>query len=397
MLKKRNGQSGSGAATLVAVIALLIVLYILFLPPDVRKDLLEEESDGPGGTGTGSGRVVTNLLTDHPGRLEQIDKLEIEHYLPAVSLFSLAGAEVFKKAGSIYVKNGIFDNKEEKLTFNIPDLDNTDNVLLSFSVKDAMGRLTVLLNGEEIYNNEISTKNVMPIELPKDSLVDSNVLDFKVSEVGFRFWRTNEYTLENVQVTGDVTDVTTRESKNVFVISQTEKFNLEKALLRFLPDCRQADVGILEIQINNRQAYSSVPECGVLKTIEFSPAILENGENKLYFSSNNGRYLIDQISITSRLKEIAFPVYFFDVSGNQYSDIVSGRDDVNLSMRFVDSQDFKRGRIYINGKTLSINTKDATFSKVIDNYIEVGQNGIRIEPDNTVLDIIELKVDIVRR
>ena len=77
MLKKRNGQSGSGAATLVAVIALLIVLYILFLPPDVRKDLLEEESDGPGGTGTGSGRVVTNLLTDHPGRLEQIDKLEI--------------------------------------------------------------------------------------------------------------------------------------------------------------------------------------------------------------------------------------------------------------------------------------------------------------------------------
>ena len=45
---EKRGQSGTGAATLVLIIGGLIILYILFLPADVREELLEgnDSEDG---------------------------------------------------------------------------------------------------------------------------------------------------------------------------------------------------------------------------------------------------------------------------------------------------------------------------------------------------------------
>jgi len=394
-LKSKKGQTGGSAATLVAVIALLIVLYILFLPPDVREDLLDDTSNGDTSS-TSSGKVIATLLTEKPGRLEELQNVEIEHNLPSVNLFSVTGSEIIKKAGSIYVKNGIFDKKEEKLSFGINDFENTQSVILAFSVKENKGRLVIRLNGEEIYNNEILTRNVMPIELPKEMLSETNMLEFSVSEVGAAFWRTNEFTLENVQISGDVTDTSSQESRNVFVLSATEKNNLEKAKLRFAPDCSPGETGMLEIYVNNHQVFSSVPDCGQIRPLEFSPDFLDAGENKLVFKTNKGRYLIDQISVTTQLKEITFPAYFFEIERKYFEDIMDNKADVNLTLRFIDNNEFKRGKIFVNGKTLALNTEKSTFTRNLDNFVEEGENGIRIEPDNTVLDIIELRINLVK-
>jgi hypothetical protein len=390
---RKKGQSGSSAATLVAVIGLLIVLYIVFLPPDIRKDLLAGNST----ENLSSGDIITTILSESPGRLEQISNLEVEHNLPSLNLFALSGAKVLKKASSLYVKNGVFDKKSEKMTFDITDFEHTDNVLLSFTVDSGKGRLVVTLNGQEIYNNVITSRNVAPIELPKDMLQQSNTLEFSVSDVGLAFWSTNEYSLENVQVTADVTDVSAQQSKNVFVLSTTEKFNLDRARLRFFADCNQGEIGTLHILVNNHEVFAAVPDCGMLRPVEFSPAYLESGENNVVFKTDSGRYLIDQISVITDLKEITFPSYYFELSNSQLADITDGNDDINMTLRFVDSQELKSGKIYINGKTISLNTHDSTYVRNLNNFVEQGQNGIKVEPDQTVLDIIELRVDLLKK
>jgi len=43
-----------------------------------------------------------------------------------------------------------------------------------------------------------------------------------------------------------------------------------------------------------------------------------------------------------------------------------------------------------------LNTEKSTFTRNLDNFVEEGENGIRIEPDNTVLDIIELRINLVK-
>ena len=393
-MKMRKAQSGGSAATLVAVIALLIVLYILFLPPDIRQELLADNTSDT--SSFSSGKVIKNLLLENPGRLEELPQNEVEHDLPSVNLYSLTGATIIKKASSLYVKNGVFDTKTENVDFSISDLTDTNNFLLSFSVSAGKGNLIIKLNGKEIYNNEITSKNVAPIELSKDALSSQNTLEFSVSGVGVAFWRTNEYNLANIQITADVTDTTGQESRNTFVVSETEYRNIDSAKLRFFADCTPSDVGILEVSVNNQIVSSSVPDCSSLRPIDVSPAYFQNGENKVTFKTNKGKYLIDQVSITTKLKDITFPSYYFSIENSDFSDITNNKDDVNMTITFIDNQQTKRGKIYINGRTLSLNTNKAKFSQNLDGYVEDGQNGIRIEPDNTILDIIELRIDLVK-
>ena len=51
MLKRGQANpSASGAAVLIILIATILVLYILFLPPDERAELLGEENMSSSGT-----------------------------------------------------------------------------------------------------------------------------------------------------------------------------------------------------------------------------------------------------------------------------------------------------------------------------------------------------------
>lgn len=393
ILMRKKAQSGSGAATLVAVITLLIILYILFLPADVREEILKDNETSEGEAESISG--VKLLLSETPGVLEDLDVLEYEHSLPSINLFTTTGAEVIKKVNSLYVKNGVFDQKFEDIDFKIDDLGRIGNLLLSFTAKKHNGRLIVLLNSKEILNTEITKKNVEPIELEEEDLASENVLEFMVSGVGWKFWGTNEYILENILVTADVTDVSEQESKNVFMISATEKHNLESAKLRFFPDCVPGQVGKLDVLINSREVFSAVPDCGALRPIEFDPAILRTGENNVVFKTRKGRYLIDQISVDTELKQISFPTYFFDIEDDEFSDILDGDIKVNMTLRFVDNQEMKQAKIHINGRTTSLNTRDSFWHKDITSFVFDGSNGIKIEPDDSTLEIIELSVELV--
>src|SRR3989344_8613153 len=100
-----KAQSGINAAILVAIIAGLIVIYILFVPIEERKDILGINDSEEGNGGEEDENV---LLLENPGRLEFIENKDIEKDIDPVNLYTRTDAVVLKELNSLYVKNGIF-------------------------------------------------------------------------------------------------------------------------------------------------------------------------------------------------------------------------------------------------------------------------------------------------
>jgi len=69
----RKAQGGTNAAILVAVIAGLIILYILFLPEAERRAILE---DGPGDSSSNGDDDLDILLREFPGRIDIVKEIE---------------------------------------------------------------------------------------------------------------------------------------------------------------------------------------------------------------------------------------------------------------------------------------------------------------------------------
>jgi hypothetical protein len=254
----------------------------------------------------------------------------------------------------------------------------------------------VLLNDQEILNREVLSGNVDPVSLPQRLLKTENRLIFRVGSPGAAFWRTNEYMLENVQVTADVTRTDAKRSKNVFLVSALESNNIDRAALRFQPDCDTAESGPLDIWINEYNVYSGVPDCGVTRErIEFAPTYLRVGENEIVFAIENGDYTITQIAVESQLKQIDFPAYFFELSEEQFRDIKNGTKEVVLRMDFVDTTERKQGQIFVNGHTVGFDTKGLFIEEEITRDIEKGSNSIKIKPENTI-DVRKLTVRLVK-
>ncbi len=388
-MPKRGQASGAGAAILVAIIAALIVMYILFLPPAEREALLEGNATEDGESSAVSGNAT--ILKESPGRLDYLSQKEIEHTLPSVNLYTTTKDVVFESRHSVYVKNAWFDKSFYNISFPIENLENTDNVNLVFNVKEASGKLTLKLNGRELYSSEIKTSNIEPIPLPKRHLEDENFIEVMVSGVGWKFWRTNEYTLENIKITGSVTDKSSQESKVAFQVSNTEKNNLDRVFLKFFPDCDVGGVGPLQIYLNNNEIFSSVPDCGVLRSLEISPHYLLSDENTLIFKTSRGKYLIDNLIVKSELKELTYPTYYFEMNESIHEDVLENKLDAVLYLMFPDDIEDKKAEIIVNTHKAGLNTQESGYSLNIDSYMREGNNVVEIRP-KTTLDVVELKV-----
>ena len=388
----KKGQGAINAAVLVAIIAGLIILYILFLPGEERRAIIGENDTSSSSNVNDEEENI--LLFDEEIKLEFMTDKTIDHEIDPINLYTRTEGIKLKEINSLYVRKGWFDKKTREVTFNTEEPENADNILLAFNVKKSKGRLVIELNGNEVFNNEILTLDE-PIKLPKEYLNEKNTLLVYTSGVGVKFWSTNEYILENLQITGDITDVSTRQSKNLFFITDEEKSSLDEATLRFSAECDPTEVGILDVLINNQNIYSSVPDCGSLTIRDFSTSYLLSGENSLIFRTGKGRYLIDQINVKTKLKESPAYVNYFTLTGEQINDIEDGNKNVNLTLEFIDDEEDKEARIIINGATLYMRRiKDIEFSKVINSYVEEGSNSLKIVPVVSI-DIKKLRVELV--
>jgi hypothetical protein len=321
MAKMRlKAQSAGSAAAFIALIAGFILLYMLLIPPDLRNELL-----GEGNTGTGTATQTTTTLqtmgiektviSESPGRIDYMKFSQYDHPLPSINLYSTTSSNEKFIGDSIYIKNGVFDRTDKNLSFDIPDPETVENVYLSFALnpnRNNNGRLMISLNDDIIYERDSVKTLDKPIDISKD-LKKQNTLSFSVSGVAWKFWTTNDYELDNIKIVYDLKDTSAQMSKNTIMLTETEKFNLESAKLKFNPDCSPSQVGILTVTINNNLIFSAIPDCGQLNTVEMSPSFLEAGNNKIVFETEKGRYLIDSIVLHTQLKQMTYPVYYFDL------------------------------------------------------------------------------------
>jgi hypothetical protein len=397
MAKKRGQSSGAGAAGLVAVIAGLIVLYILFLEPSEREELLDTDSDGNKISDRDSeeAEIIKILLDEEPGRLDYLKDDEFEINIPSFNLYKTTEAKEIERFNDFVVRNGWFDEKVSEKTFYIEDLENTENIILSFLAREHKGTLTIMLNDKEIFSNDLNTQNVEPIKLRTQELNEGeNTIKLSVSEVGAAFWRTNEYVFEGMKIIGDITDISRQKTSNIFTVEAWKYNNLEKATLKFNPECIQSQTGLLEIEINNRGIFSGVPDCGLLNRYSVPTGALDAGVNDVVFKTSKGSYLIDQIEINLELEELSSPLYWFELTEDEMENVTKGLFDVNLTMEFIDDDEDKILDINVNGHMRRIDQEEPDLTRNIDSWVEEGRNYIKLIPKKTV-DIVGITIELI--
>lgn len=390
----KRGQ-GINAAMLVAIIAGIIILYILFLPAEERENLLENKTTKDTAT---SEEDYTVLLSEGAIELDPIKRID-DIDIPNVYLIETINAKEIEKINPFNIRNGWFDKKSKVVQFSIDDIGNVDNVLLSFSAPVRKGILTIKLNDNIIYEYEPTKVNIV-IKLEKNMLEDVNKLEFGVSPVGMKFWRTNTYNIEEIKIVGDITDVSKQESQNIFELSDAGYTNLDKASLKFIPYCSNArDVGVLSVFVNNRNVYSAVPVCDDPVKIPVL-GTLSSGENKIVFKTGKGSYGIEQIKVDLELKDVRTIAYYFEIDEEDYADILDDKKNVNITIEFVDDNELKKGELNINRHRTTIDQYKPFYSKKISGEVEEGKKtGIWVEEGNnyvelkpkTTLKIVELE------
>ncbi|PIN87448.1 hypothetical protein COV12_03775 [Candidatus Woesearchaeota archaeon CG10_big_fil_rev_8_21_14_0_10_32_24] len=404
MFTHNRKAQAAGAAVLLAIIAGLLVMFILFIPPADRAELLGE---GGSTTGTSSGSTSGStlgtsavpektLLISNPGKLDYIAQKEIEHPLPITSVFTKTEPKLIGEKPTAYAKNGAFTEETSDLTFFVPDLKNTNNLLLHFNIKAVEGRILVSLNDELIYEKDGKVGNLEPIVLPKALIKQSNKLSIGVSSPGAVFWKTNELSMESVKILADVTNIEAQTAKNIFLISNAEKQNMKSVVLRFQPHCNFDTVGKLQVTINAKEIYHGIPDCDLpMVPIEFGPDVLNVGENQVVLSTEKGTYELSNFFIRSELLDIEYPTYYFEISEEQYTAVTKGNRRIRLSMDFVDVTATKRGNIIYNGHLRNFDTKEVSYAIDVSDDIVRGNNALKISP-KMMLEIRELKVELLK-
>ena len=388
MEMQKRSQGGMNAAILVAIIAGLIILYIIFLPTSQREQLLENKTE----TGTTSSQGPNVLLKVSPGSLSASKGLENQKTIPDAFLVETTSAKELRSINPFIVRNGWFDTRSNSVAFEIADPQNTDNVILAFTPKKGSGILTIKLNGAVIFESELASANAEPVKLDKSLLKKSNTLEFSVSSVGFKFWTTNEYSFDAMKIIGDITDTSRQESTNLFTISDSEFASMDRATLNFIPFCGSINgIGQLDIFVNNKKLFSSVPVCENVYKQSVPKSVLNEGENNIVFKTAKGSYSVEQIKISLEFKSPKVKTYYFEVASGAIKGIRSGSSKITLSIKFADDKSQKRAKLDINGHAETVDTAKPSFSEDIAAKISEGNNYVRLEPIDDV-EVAEMKI-----
>lgn len=382
-----RGQEGSRAAAVIGILTLLFVFYILFLPPETRQELLEgnitDEDDGE------TQDYDEILLEESIGTLIPEGDHRFDHSIPNLYLAETRESTILARQNPFTIHKGLFGEEQKEFTFTLRELENTENVILSFQALKREGTLNIALNGVTIFQSPIGLQNPPPVNLPNNLLGEINTLKFWVSGGLFEG---KEYSLADVKVIGDITDLRKQESTNTFQIVRAELDHLDNSYMDFYPICEQAYTGILTITLNGKAVYSAVPACESVNRQELYAEDLRLGKNTLTFQLSRGQARIEQIRVRNIVEEMKSYVAFFEVEEDLYTDMLQDDVETVLYIDFV-SKDRKRAELNINGRMRSIDQKEDRYEREITDYLVEGNNYIELTPI-TDMNIPRLEVRV---
>lgn len=315
-LSKRGADKPSSGGPLLIVITIIIVFYILFLPPEVRDQLLGESTTG--GTGT-TGGTTSQPLRDNeftfkgPGKMSEQTQNEYEHNIGAFQLVSSQYATVVHSENDFIVSSTLFSRRDKRIVFSIVDKETTSDLLLTYNARSADGILLVTLNGQQIFEGAVVTFNAQPLKLNSAQIVaGQNELVFSVQAPTFQFWDKNQYTITQLQISATLDDRTQLRSKQIFEIRSVEIEKLDSAKLRYNVECR-GSAGRISAKLNGQALFDKIPDCGSLNVELIPKTLLQDGQNTLEFSALDGSYLIDRVQVTTTLETDEGQTYYFTV------------------------------------------------------------------------------------
>jgi hypothetical protein len=386
-VRKRGQASGSAASTLVGIITLLIIFYILFLPPAERKELLQDEQEGvvPGVIPEGGETIFKGA----PGRLAYIGQTEFQHVIPNILLSEERQAKVMADAPPFIIKKGWFSRQFRNVSFYISDLESVDNVFLIFQTPIRRGRLKIIFNGVPVFENTINVQNPNPIPIPRGLLKTENSVEFQVWGFGLIFKR--QYNMEDVKIIGEITDLKKQQAANAFSIPEAEHQNIETAYLGFYPICDQNTVGVLDITLNGKVIYSAVPVCENPGREDLFKEDFAAGKNTLGFRLASGNARIEQIKIKTFVRPTKGYSDFFFIKPEVFNAIVTGKAHAILEIEFVDDGQLKEAQTNVNGRLDVLSQKAPKFGRDISEVVRDGNNFIGIEP---MADLNIISVDV---
>jgi hypothetical protein len=376
------------ASALIGIITLLIIFYILFLPPEERKELLADEKTGAPGGVPGAGEI---LFQSAPGRLTFVGQTEFEHMIPNLLLTEERQAKILAEANPFSIRKGWFRKDFKNITFVLSEPETVDNVMLTFQAPLNRGRLKIIFNGVPVFEQDINVRNPPPVQLPKSLLKASNTIEFQVWGIGLIFAR--QYALEDVKVIGEILDVRKQQAANSFSVTPLEHENIESGYLGFFPICNQEDVGVLDITLNDKTIYSAVPVCESPTRHDLFQEDFRSGKNTLGLRLRSGAARIEQIRIKTFVKPTKGFSDFFFIEPDVFNAIATGRAHAVLEIEFVDDGRLKEAQTNVNGRLDILSQREPVFIRDISAVVRDGNNFIGIIPGSD-LNIISMTVRV---
>lgn len=356
----------------IILIGLFIVLYVLLLPPSDREALLGESDNVEQTTVT-----LRSLLSESPGRVSP-DKVDIrEHNVDLVNLYIKSEPETENLFSELSVSRSFYSNKDRIISFGIEEIENLENIRLTFFVEDSRGDLIVELNGNIIYEGGASGNAF--ITLPVNLIKDVNELRFSASSVGFGFWNENFYDLKDIELVKEFEKIHSTVNREFFVTGD-EKSNLESSILEYVIYCNELRGSTLfRILLNDNVIYSRAMTCvREERNLILDRSYIREGSNELKFIIDQGDFVVDAIKVVNRLIEGQDRSYGIYISSDQYNNVLSEKADVVMTMKL--SGDEKIADIEVNGFTIRMDVDGSSYSKDISEFIMEGDNIIRIIP-----------------
>ncbi|MCD6590309.1 hypothetical protein J7K74_03970 [Candidatus Woesearchaeota archaeon] len=369
----RKATNAGSAAGLVILIGLLIILYILFIPPADRWKLLENTTSDISNGGIGEESNI--ILRESPGTLLAEGNIYQRLSLDPIRLYMNEQGVELLKLDSLVVSHSVFSNHPQELIFSTNGLIPGD-AYLSFNVLEGKGIMRIILNNHIIAEQEFGEGSNKPVQLPRMYLSQGeNKLVLEVSSPGIAFWRLNKYILRDISIVGNLLDISGGKAERSFYISKKDLENIKRVTFSYVLDCDQPVQ--LSILLNNQLLFYGPATCAKQYNQEIDPAILREGMNTIEFESDNNLY-IDIPRIKIEYNEQEYPTYYFEID----------EDDLDrsfwLTLKFAEKDERHILKVQINARSFTVDTYRDKYERDISDYIEEGTNSIKIIPERDV-------------
>jgi hypothetical protein len=390
MMVNKRGADILPAANQIAVLLLLMVVvivgFIVLMPPEDRDALLGEDSGSTDNDGTSG---TSNLLTEYPGELDSSSSSTQVKELDPIRIYSTIETDSTTLANSLKISRSLIQNNYKSITFDLDNLDELDELSVVFLITESKGDLNVKLNGNVVYEGELSSSE-LPLILPTNYLFDNgNIIEFSSSFPGWNIFSADYYLLQDVSLVEEYLVEETSKERTFYV---SDISDLKSAELSYFITCNDDEEGMLQIYLNNRQVFNDNVFCEYLDGRELGLSISDlSSYNTLRFEIDDGDYNIEEIEIEFETKGSNYPTYSFDIDSDLYDQIETGEKEIYLELSFSDDSSEKKASVYVQDYSFTFDTNDDEYQKKISSYVDSGVNVIKVVPTRDI-DVDVLKV-----